>query len=88
VHRPRHQQPTGNDPAARPHRSGRAGRICYRIRDRNRHREFAGFLQVLRWQFPTGRWYVVVDNFSPHLHPTSQAQPERGFVINSQDPRT
>jgi transposase len=44
------------------------GRMFYRIRDRKRHQEFLGFLQVLRWQFPTGRLYLIVDNFSPHLH--------------------
>ncbi|MEV6968834.1 IS630 family transposase, partial [Hamadaea sp. NPDC051192] len=38
-----------------------SGRMFYRIRDRKRHREFLDFLQVLRWQFPTGRLYVIVD---------------------------
>jgi hypothetical protein len=38
----------------------------YRFRDRKRWQEFLGFLRQLRARFPTGRLYVVCDNFSPH----------------------
>ena len=35
-------------------------------RDRKRWMEFLDFLRQLRRCFPTGRLYVVLDNFSPH----------------------
>jgi hypothetical protein len=40
-----------------------SGQLFYRLRDRKRSREF---LRQLRRRFPTGRLYVVCDNFSPH----------------------
>ena len=42
------------------------GQMFYRFRDRKRWQEFLGFLRQLRARFPTGRLYVVCDNFSPH----------------------
>lgn len=42
------------------------GQMFYRIRDRKRSSEFLDFLRQLRRRFPTGRLYVVLDNFSPH----------------------
>ena len=44
-----------------------SGQLFYRFRDRKRWQEFLGFLKQLRARFPTGRLYVVCDNFSPHL---------------------
>lgn len=43
-----------------------SGQMFYRFRDRKRWREFLGFLKQIRTRFPTGRLYVVCDNFSPH----------------------
>jgi transposase len=43
-----------------------SGQMFYRFRDRKRWQEFLGFLRQLRVRFPTGRLYVVCDNFSPH----------------------
>jgi transposase len=43
-----------------------SGQLFYRFRDRKRWPEFLGFLRQLRARFPTGRLYVVCDNFSPH----------------------
>lgn len=43
------------------------GKMVYRIRARKRWREFLDLLKVLRRQWPTGRLYLIVDNFSPHL---------------------
>lgn len=43
------------------------GKMLYRIRARKRWREFLDLLKVLRRQWPTGRLYLIVDNFSPHL---------------------
>jgi transposase len=43
-----------------------SGQMFYRFRDRKRWQEFLGFLRQLRSRFPTGRLYVVCDNFSPH----------------------
>jgi transposase len=40
--------------------------MVYRIRERKRHQEFREFLRQLRRHFPTGRLYLVCDNFSPH----------------------
>ena len=42
------------------------GQMFYRFRDRKRWQEFLAFLRQLRTRFPTGRLYVVCDNFSPH----------------------
>jgi transposase len=42
------------------------GQMFYRFRDRKRWTEFLGFLKQLRARFPTGKLYVVCDNFSPH----------------------
>jgi transposase len=43
-----------------------SGQMFYRFRDRKRWQEFLGFLKQLRARFPTGRLWVVCDNFSPH----------------------
>jgi transposase len=43
-----------------------SGEMFYRIRDRKRWSEFLDFLRQLRRRFPTGRLYVVLDNFGPH----------------------
>ena len=43
-----------------------SGEMFYRIRDRKRWSEFLDFLRQIRRRFPTGRLYVVLDNFSPH----------------------
>jgi transposase len=43
-----------------------SGQMFYRFRDRKRWQEFLAFLRQLRARFPTGRLYVVCDNFSPH----------------------
>jgi transposase len=45
------------------------GKITYRIRARKRWREFLAFLKLARQRWPTGRLYVVLDNYSPHKHP-------------------
>ncbi len=42
------------------------GQMFYRFRDRKRWREFLGFLKQLRARFPTGKLYVVCDNYGPH----------------------
>jgi len=42
------------------------GQMFYRFRDRKRWQEFLGFLKQLRVRFPTGKLYIVCDNFSPH----------------------
>ena len=42
------------------------GQMFYRFRDRKRWTEFLGFLKQLRVRFPTGKLYIVCDNFSPH----------------------
>jgi transposase len=43
-----------------------SGEMFYRIRDRKRWSEFLDFLRQIRRRFPTGRLYVVLDNYSPH----------------------
>jgi transposase len=43
-----------------------SGQMFYRFRDRKRWQEFLAFLRQIRARFPTGRLYVVCDNFSPH----------------------
>lgn len=43
-----------------------SGQLFYRFRDRKRWQEFLAFLRQLRRRFPTGRLYLVCDNFSPH----------------------
>jgi transposase len=43
-----------------------SGQMFYRFRDRKRWQEFAAFLRQIRARFPTGRLFVVCDNFSPH----------------------
>jgi hypothetical protein len=43
-----------------------SGQMFYRFRDRKRWREFLGFLKQLRDRFPTGKLYVVCDNYGPH----------------------
>jgi transposase len=44
-----------------------SGQLFYRFRDRKRWQEFLAFCKQIRVRFPTGRLYVVCDNFSPHL---------------------
>jgi transposase len=44
------------------------GKMTYRIRARKRHSEFLHLLTVLRRGYPDGRLYLIIDNFSPHLH--------------------
>jgi len=51
----------------------RTGRIHYRIRPRKRHREFLGLLKSLRARWPGQRLHLIMDNFSPHKHPTIRA---------------
>ncbi|MBS9376039.1 hypothetical protein GON09_005060 [Rhodococcus sp. B50] len=46
------------------------GRIYYRIRPRKRSGEFLDLLKTLRARWPGEKLYVVLDNFSPHRHPT------------------
>ena len=46
------------------------GKLYYRIRPRKRSREFLNLLEMLRARWPGERLYVVLDNFSPHRHPT------------------
>jgi transposase len=43
-----------------------SGQLFYRFRDRKRWQEFLAFLKQVRARFPTGRLYVVCDNYSPH----------------------
>lgn len=43
-----------------------SGEMFYRIRDRKRAIEFLDFLRQLRRRFPTGRLYVVLDNYGSH----------------------
>ena len=43
-----------------------SGEMFYRFRDRKRWREFLGFLKQLRRRFPTGRLYLVCDNYGSH----------------------
>jgi catechol-2,3-dioxygenase len=43
-----------------------SGALFYRIRDCKRWTEFLDFLRQVRRRFPTGRLYVVLDNYGPH----------------------
>lgn len=43
-----------------------SGELFYRFRDRKRWREFLGFLKQLRRRFPTGKLYLVCDNYGSH----------------------
>ena len=43
-----------------------SGQMFYRFRDRKRWREFLEFCRQLRRRFPTGRLYLVCDNYSAH----------------------
>ncbi len=43
-----------------------SGQMFFRFRDRKRWQEFGDFARQLRRRFPTGKLYLVVDNFSPH----------------------
>jgi transposase len=43
-----------------------SGQMFYRIRDRKRWSEFLDFLRQLRRRFPTGRLYIVLDNYGSH----------------------
>jgi hypothetical protein len=51
------------------------GQITYRIRACKRWREFLAFLKLLRQRWPGQELYLVMDNFSPHMHPKSPAGP-------------
>jgi transposase len=42
------------------------GQLFYRFRDRKRWPEFLDFCKQLRRRFPTGRLYLVCDNYGPH----------------------
>ncbi|MDX2683769.1 IS630 family transposase [Streptomyces soliscabiei] len=44
------------------------GKVCYRIRERKRWREFLGLLKALRERWPGEKLYIVLDSFSPHRH--------------------
>ena len=50
-----------------------SGRMHYRIRPRKRSGEFLDLLKTLRARWPGEKLYVVLDNFSPHRHPTVKA---------------
>jgi transposase len=43
-----------------------SGQMFYRFRDRKRAREFLDFCRQVRRRFPTGRLYVVCDNYGAH----------------------
>jgi hypothetical protein len=49
------------------------GKLQYRIRDRKRSSEFLAFLKSLRRRWPGQTLHLILDNFSPHKHPTSRA---------------
>ncbi len=42
------------------------GQMFYRFRDRKRWPEFGDFCKQLRRRFPTGKLYVICDNYGPH----------------------
>jgi transposase len=42
------------------------GQIFYRFRDRKRWPQFLDFCKQLRRRFPTGKLYLVCDNYGPH----------------------
>lgn len=42
------------------------GQMFYRFRDRKRWPQFLDFCKQLRQRFPTGRLYLVADNYGPH----------------------
>lgn len=42
------------------------GQLCYRFRDRKRWPQFLDFCRQLRRRFPTGRLYLICDNYGPH----------------------
>jgi transposase len=43
-----------------------SGQMFYRFRDRKRFIEFLDFCKQLRRRFPTGKLYVICDNYGPH----------------------
>ena len=43
-----------------------SGQLFYRFQDRKRWREFLAFCRQLRRRFPTGRLYLICDNYGPH----------------------
>lgn len=50
-----------------------ADRLIGQIKPRKRHQEFLAFLNYIRKRYPKEeRLYIVMDNFSPHLHPKVQ----------------
>lgn len=42
-----------------------SGQTFYRFRDRKRWQEFLGFCKQLRTRFPTGKLYLICDNYGP-----------------------
>lgn len=50
-----------------------SGQMFYRFRDRKRWREFLGFCKQLRARFPTGKLYLISDNYGPHKKAQVQA---------------
>ncbi|GAA3061087.1 hypothetical protein GCM10010464_26820 [Pseudonocardia yunnanensis] len=67
-------QPTRRPPTPAPLGCGRcsaaldlaSGQLFYRFRDRKRWREFLDFCRQLHRRFPTGRLYLVCDNYGAH----------------------
>lgn len=43
-----------------------SGQLFYRFRDRKRWQEFLDFCKQLRRRFPTGRLYLICDNYGAH----------------------
>jgi hypothetical protein len=49
------------------------GQRSYRIRKRQRRREYLSFLKTLRVRWPGEKLYVIADSYSPHPHPQVRA---------------
>ncbi|MGW4489476.1 IS630 family transposase [Amycolatopsis sp. NPDC004368] len=43
-----------------------SGQVFYRFRDRKRWPQFLDFCKQLRRRFPTGKLYLICDNYKPH----------------------
>lgn len=43
-----------------------SGQMFYRFRDRKRWQEFLAFCKQVRTRFPTGKLYIICDNYGPH----------------------
>jgi hypothetical protein len=63
---PVRDRPAGSPLASPRLVAERTGRGNDRIRDRKRWREFGEFCRQLRRRFPTGRHYLICDNYGPH----------------------